>query len=299
MYYLLAHAEIWCVPDELQNLANPPLVVPFLVSLLLTPCTTTDDYRTHTSCITEAERYEKSVYRPNNNTGKGRKRNPQEEWMDLIARAASNVASSSSSPSSSSSSSNTILLQHQLKTLAGLGNVPRKEKQFRNFAANSLNLGGNKHQMDALDQVWAYLNAMRNAENDVRKKQEAKDKEAAEERKRNEMEEREKNKTNDIDSDDDDDDDSKNNCDISVVVDKPVPQLLSSKVVRKAVKKILKKENKCIKIKLLRSKLCDALGLDNKSSLQKKQLKKMLQKELGGAAQDSKIKVDGKMVQLL
>ena len=144
--------------------------------------------------------------------------------------------------------------------------------------------------MALLDQVWAYLNTMRNAENDARKKQEAKEKEVDDERKRKEMEEREiRDKAVVVNIDDDD-----SNSDGAERVEK-VMTIPPSKVVRKAVRKILKKEEKkCIKIKLLRSKLRDALGLDK--SLQK-ELKKMLQKEL--KAQDTKIKVDGKMVQLL
>ncbi|KAI2499716.1 hypothetical protein MHU86_14797 [Fragilaria crotonensis] len=111
-----------------------------------------------------------------------------------------------------------------------------------------------------------------------------------------EMEERESRENEasvkKISSDDDDDDDSKSDGAESVKKIMPIP---SSKVVRKAVMKILKKEEKkCIKIKVLRSKLRDVLGIDK--SLQK-ELKKLLQKEL--KAQDTKIKVDGKMVQLL
>ncbi|KAI2494946.1 hypothetical protein MHU86_19591 [Fragilaria crotonensis] len=262
-----------------------------------------DDYRTHTTCMTEAERYEKSVYRGPSasstatNSQKKQKRNPQEEWMDLIARAATAAASSSSSSSSGQQQQQQYQL---LQTLASLGNVPRKEKQFRNFAMNSLNLRGghanSKSSIALLDQVWALLNTMRNAENDVRKKQEAKEKEIHDERKRKEMKEREIGENEaivkEISSDDDDDDDSKNDDAESVKKIMPIP---SSKVVRKAVKKILKKEEKkCIKIKVLRSKLRDVLGIDK--SLQK-ELKKLLQKEL--KAQDTKIKVDGKMVQLL
>jgi len=212
--------------------------------------------------VTEAERYEKSVYRP----GKGKKRNPQEEWMDLIERASQQAP---------------VALQDNLQALAGLGNVPRKIKQFRNFTANSLNLRGK--QVDAIDDAWNYLNDMRNKENDVRKKEQAKQKEQEDERKAKEQAEKATaNESKDDDSDSDTTAESK---------EKTLP---CSKTVRKTMKKILKKEQKSMKFKLLRSKVCDALGLDK--SLQKK-LKKMLQTEVD--ADDSKIKVDGKMVALI
>eukprot|EP00979_Chaetoceros_neogracilis_P016718 scaffold9194_cov188-Chaetoceros_neogracile.AAC.1 len=44
-----------------------------------------DDYKQHTSCISEAERYEKTVYKgPKKNETKGRKLTPQESWMEII-----------------------------------------------------------------------------------------------------------------------------------------------------------------------------------------------------------------------
>jgi cell growth-regulating nucleolar protein len=222
-----------------------------------------DDYRTHTTCITEAERYEKSVYRPH---AKGKKRNPQEEWMDLIERA------SAIAP---------MGMQQQLQSLASMGNVPRKEKQFRNFATNSLNLRG-KQATDFLDQIWKFLNEMRNKENDARKEQMAKEKELDDARKRKEKEELEAQEKA-----------AKENIGANSPRDANKPELPCSKTVRKTMKKILKKAT-VIKVTRLRKMVCEALGIDK--SLQKK-LKKMIRKELD--ADDAKIKVDGKMIQLL
>lgn len=234
-----------------------------------------DDYRSHTTCITEAERYEKSVYRPN---GKGgtKKRNPQEEWMDLIARA------STMAPPG--------MVQQQLQSLASMGNVPRKEKQFRNFATNSLNLRG-KQATDSLEQVWKFLNEMRNKENEVRKQQLAKEKEEDDARKKKKNEERElqekeatlkKNSAKDTPS-----------LPSAPSDDATKSAIPSSKTFRKTMKKIIKKET-VIKFKRLRKMMGEALGIDK--SLQKT-LKKMLQKELD--ADDAKIKVDGKMIQFV
>jgi len=88
-------------------------------------------YQAHTSCISEAEKYEKTLYKgpKAGGGGKGKKRNPQEEWMDMIsAAAAEGVSVVGLSPS----------LRGQLPRMAELGNVPRNEKKFKNFLSNSL-----------------------------------------------------------------------------------------------------------------------------------------------------------------
>lgn len=105
-----------------------------------------DDYRLHTSCMTEAERYEKTVYKgPKKNDTKGRKLTPQEVWMEII-----NEALSSCPPA----------LTSYLESLSTYDNVPRKEKAFRNFASNSLRLrGGNSASI--VDSIWNHLNSIR------------------------------------------------------------------------------------------------------------------------------------------
>lgn len=208
--------------------------------------------------MTEAERYEKSVYRPNNK--KGKKRNPQEEWMDLIQRAAGGNAAPDH-------------LKQFLTNLAMLDNVPRKEKQFRNFTSNSLNhLRGGRG--DTVGEVYKYLSNMRQTENDARKlvqEKEAATKKAEEERKQQEKEA----SAETLSSTDEQ------------------QQLPSAKKVTKTMKKIVKKEKGSIKFKLLRSRVSEALGLDK--SMQKK-LKKMLKSELESS--DNKIRLEGKLVKL-
>lgn len=89
-------------------------------------------YQAHTSCISEAEKYEKSLYKgpkAGNKGGKGKKRNPQEEWMEMIA----SVACDNSETGGVSS-----ILRRYLSRMAELGNVPRNEKKFKNFLNNSL-----------------------------------------------------------------------------------------------------------------------------------------------------------------
>ena len=72
----------------------------------------TDDWKSHTKCISEAERYEKTMYRGNSN----KKKNPAELWKDLIAEAADSAPSQQ--------------LRDSFQMLVEYDNVPRKQKQF-------------------------------------------------------------------------------------------------------------------------------------------------------------------------
>lgn len=102
---------------------------------------TSDDYRAHISCVTEAERYEKRT--PAKNNGKI---SPQQQWMDLIQNSVSGAPDS---------------IRSYMTSMARLDNVPRKEKQFRNFTANSLNLRGNRNGAAIVDDIWKYLQQLR------------------------------------------------------------------------------------------------------------------------------------------
>lgn len=122
-----------------------------------------DDYRYHTSCITEAERYEKTVYKgPKKNDTKNRKLTPQEVWMSVINESLNDCPPS--------------LTSHVRKLLA-YDNVPRKEKAFKNFASNSLKLYGNEGELIILS-LWKHLSAVRQRqskkkEDEQKKKQES------------------------------------------------------------------------------------------------------------------------------
>lgn len=100
-----------------------------------------DDYRSHTTCITEVERYEKRA--PATKNGKIP---PQHQWMDLI------TGSIDKAPPH---------LKDHVGVMSTLDNVPRKEKQFRNFAANSLNLRGKKGADQIVGEIWAFLQSER------------------------------------------------------------------------------------------------------------------------------------------
>jgi cell growth-regulating nucleolar protein len=78
---------------------------------------TYDAVRSHNSCVSEAEKYEKGLYK-----GKKIKVDPQEVWTQQINRVAETA------------SKHKALFQR----LIGYTNVPRKAGKFINFAQNSL-----------------------------------------------------------------------------------------------------------------------------------------------------------------
>jgi hypothetical protein len=92
--------------------------------------------------VTEVERYGGS----DPNGGKKAKVTPQQAWMDLI------TSSVDSAPPN---------LRDFMQALTHLDNVPRKEKQFRNFASNSLNLRGNKNGDSIVGEIWGLLKRLR------------------------------------------------------------------------------------------------------------------------------------------
>ncbi|RLN26767.1 hypothetical protein BBJ28_00021842 [Nothophytophthora sp. Chile5] len=85
-----------------------------------------NDYATHTSCISEAEKYEGSLYQGDKAKPKnGKKQTPQERWMEAVQSAAC--------PEDRK-------LQEVLTLIAGYDNVPRKKSKFLNFVKNSIAL---------------------------------------------------------------------------------------------------------------------------------------------------------------
>lgn len=220
-----------------------------------------DDFRSHTSCVSEAERYEKTVYKGNK---KSAKINPQEAWMDLIAEA------SESAPPA---------LQSYMRRLSELDNVPRKEKPFRNWAANSLNLRG--QQTLIAGNLWTFLSELR-------------EKDQLERKRTGEEEEvicQDLVETNQLVE--------KVPIENEIVESAPTQKVesithFSPKTVRKTMKKILKKAPKrSMKIKALRSAVQGAIGISN---LMRKKLKAMVSSEI--QAYSKKIVVVGKVVTL-
>jgi hypothetical protein len=211
--------------------------------------------------MTEAERYEGKSTKP-------KKRNPQQEWMDVVE---SSVATAPSH------------LKSHLRTMAGLDNIPRKEKQFQNFTANSLGLRGKDQAI--LGEIWTLLKTEHNLRQAVREKErqemEQKRKKVKEEKEQAE----EAKKSTDEESSDDESKEKK-----------PLNETIDKKKVTKAMKKALKKApNRSMKIKVLRKQLSSQLGLSKKAKKPLKELLLQAPKE----SKKTKIVVDGKTISLM
>lgn len=99
-----------------------------------------DDYAQHITCVSEAEKYEKTLYKP-----KAVKANPQDIWNDLIQSATSDTEAAPA------------IVRPYLARLGELNNVPRNKKKFMNFAKNSLRL----YSDNTLEALWTYLDLYR------------------------------------------------------------------------------------------------------------------------------------------
>lgn len=99
-----------------------------------------DDYAAHTSCVSEAQKYEGSLYRDKKKPGAA-KLSPQERWMAVVQQAQAPAGDTR--------------LQGVLQRVAGYDNVPRKRAKFTNFMKNSV------ASADAatVDRVWAIYEA--------------------------------------------------------------------------------------------------------------------------------------------
>ena len=244
----------------------------YLVSSTYSPlCSSTDDYRAHTTCMTEVERYElKGKKAPNQ---KQKKQTPQEAWMELL------VQSIDAAPNH---------LQHKLSSIASLSNVPRKEKQFRNFCANSLNLRGNRQGETEVAEIWDYLKQLRENQMEERKQAEEaakQEKEIQEAATKTEVDETKPQPVEDGSSDEEKSVDSAKH---SGKKEDPLPD---SNSVKKAMKKVLKKApGKSLSVKKLRKEVRTYLKLPKTA---RQRLKDLVGKNCSG-----KFAVDGKNVSL-
>uniref|UniRef100_A0A7S4HW90 Zinc finger C2H2 LYAR-type domain-containing protein n=1 Tax=Odontella aurita TaxID=265563 RepID=A0A7S4HW90_9STRA len=253
-----------------------------------------DDYRAHTSCISEAERYEKTVYRGNRKgeSQKGKKMTPQEAWNHVLVTAAESAPQS---------------IRHNVEQLSCMDNVPRKEKQFRNFAVNSLRLRG-RDANRVVDAVWSHLAKVREEEQKRREGgQQTKGDQSG-----NGSKEREGARSGDshdkvqciviepteqAQGGEGDKADAKGSCDNNQVEGTQSnggSKEVCPKLVKKTMKKLLKKApNRTMKVKELRQEVKTRLMLKGLE----KELKKVVAQQINVSRK--KIKVDGKLVTLL
>ena len=100
-----------------------------------------NDYAAHLVCVSEAEKYEKSLYKAKIVT----KLNPQEAWLSLIADAASKADDAPRN------------IRSYVLRLNSLGNVPRNKNKFSNFMKNSVKI----NNPSVIDDLWSFLESLK------------------------------------------------------------------------------------------------------------------------------------------
>merc|ERR1719470_761795 len=91
------------------------------------------EYKKHTQCVSEAQRYQGNLYQAKENKGALK----QNSWMESVRSAAENCK-------------NNAQLKGLLVRIADNDNVPRKKAKFLNFIKNSMRVG-NK---DLVEKAW-------------------------------------------------------------------------------------------------------------------------------------------------
>jgi hypothetical protein len=204
-----------------------------------------------------------------NKQQQGKKLTPQEAWNQTIQIAADTAPSS---------------LKAYMEQLTLLENVPRKEKQFRNFTVNSLRLkgpGGEKVK----GEIWALLVKVR--DEDKKKKEEANKTKQQKALENDEECMPTESKSNAVSSSDGE---QSNNSSAQT------NDLPSEKAVTKAAKRALKKApKKQLKFKALRKRVKESLSFKTDKSGDKR-FKKLLKHCVEANAKT--LAIDGKTVTL-
>nr|XP_058970777.1 cell growth-regulating nucleolar protein-like [Pocillopora verrucosa] len=94
-----------------------------------------DEYTSHTSCITEAEKYQGKLYKPKDRQNKGEHK--QQEWLKQVREA-------------SRSEKVDPRLSNLLDRISEYSNIPRKKVKFQNFCKNSIGVRDDA----TLDKLW-------------------------------------------------------------------------------------------------------------------------------------------------
>lgn len=213
------------------------------------------------------------------NQKKNKKQSPQEAWMELLQ------SSVSSAPPT---------VKSHLQQMIQLDNVPRKEKQFRNFASNSLNLRGNSAKK-ILDAIWNHLNEQREKQKKAKEQQQqAAAQQKVREQEKQSITENENQSTPEESKETNNISDSENNPSKESNGDKPndKDEKAMYKNVKKTTKKLLKKApNHSMKYKSLQKAVREKLGAD------KNKLKRIMEKVV--AKETRKFLLEGKQLKLV
>jgi uncharacterized membrane protein YkoI len=177
-------------------------------------------------------------------------------------------------------------LKNYMQTMSTLDNVPRQEKKFYNWAANSLNLRGRNEAIAG--EIFNVLKEER--EKRQKLKEQAKAQQEEQKKKAQEMAASKTSESNSKDDESDSDDDEKSD---KAEKKESEPKICPKKV-KKAMKKALRKApNKAMKIKEMRKLLGVQFSIPKSAE---KRLKEMVLQ--APEMSKSKIIVDGKIIKL-
>lgn len=101
-----------------------------------------EEWEAHTSCVSEAQKYQGDLYQPKENKEKGKLK--QDAWTE-------NVEKTIADPKSTISPH----LKSLLEKLLGFSNIPRKQKPFANFVKNSLKIWDDRK----INEIWEVISA--------------------------------------------------------------------------------------------------------------------------------------------
>jgi len=105
-----------------------------------------DEYETHTQCVSEAQKYQGSLYSAKESENKGAKK--QNSWLEIVQQTIADPGSNIPAP-----------VKANLEKLLGFDNIPRKQKPFGNFVKNSLKLWDER----AITAIWDVIHAANEA----------------------------------------------------------------------------------------------------------------------------------------
>jgi len=110
-----------------------------------------DSYKTHTSCISEAEKYSAKGWQPKANANKGLKK--QNAWIESIQEAVEQLGSDMDKD-----------VKSLLDGIMAFDNIPRKKPKFVNFVKNVVG-GGKRCSPATIEKTWSIFEA------EIKKKQ--------------------------------------------------------------------------------------------------------------------------------
>lgn len=101
-----------------------------------------DEWEAHTSCMSEAQKYQGNLYQAKEKENKGQVK--QDTWTENIRKAIDDPNSKMDSQTKSN-----------MQKLLGFDNIPRKPKPFANFVKNSVKVW----DQSKIDAMWAVIAA--------------------------------------------------------------------------------------------------------------------------------------------